>query len=60
MFIVYGGVFANTDFEEVIAGTAEVYGPFPTREEAETVWSSRSRANVDICCHRLLIREHDA
>jgi hypothetical protein len=56
-FYVRGGVYCDTNFAEVEPGTDESYGPFDTREEAEKVWSGKARANIDTCCHRLVIVE---
>ena len=40
---VIGGEFVNADFAELNAGTARVFGPFASREEAETIWRDVSR-----------------
>ncbi len=56
-FYVRGGIYCDTDFVEVEPGTEENYGPFPTREAAEEVWSGKARANIDNCCHCLRIVE---
>jgi hypothetical protein len=57
MFRVEGGVYTNNSFDELVPGTEEVYGPFDNYEEAYNTWSSASRANLDNCCHRLVIKE---
>lgn len=57
MYIVEGGVFTDTSFTKIEPGTEERYGPFLTYEDAEKAWSSYSRWKVDICTHRLNIRE---
>jgi hypothetical protein len=54
-FWVRGGIYRDTDFSDLIEGTEECYGPFPSEEEAAVEWSGRARANIDICCHRLTI-----
>jgi hypothetical protein len=56
MFVVEGGEFTGTDFQNVIPGTEEFHGPFDTYEEALETWSGRARANLDTCCHRVTIR----
>lgn len=56
-YIVTGGVFTDTSFENVLVHTIERYGPFQTYDEALTVWSGKARAQIDICCHRLFIQE---
>jgi hypothetical protein len=57
MYFVEGGIFTGTDFKELEPGTAEHYGPFLTHDEAVTEWNGRTWAKVDICCHRLVIKE---
>lgn len=54
-YYVEGGVFTDTQFVEVVAGTEERYGPFKTYDEALACWQSRIWWNVDICEHRLVI-----
>ncbi len=57
MFRVEGGEFTDTDFKKLVPETAENYGPFETYEEALKVWGGRTWAKVDVCCHRLMIKE---
>jgi len=57
MFKVEGGVYTNTSFQDLVPGTQEVYGPFDSYEEAYKTWSGKARANIDVCCHRLVIKE---
>lgn len=57
MFKVEGGIFTNTDFQVLEPGTQECYGPFNTYEEALSAWNGATWAKVDICCHRLEIKE---
>ena len=40
---VIGGEFATAAFDELNAGTARVFGPFTSREDAETAWRDVSR-----------------
>lgn len=56
MFIVEGGIYTGTDFL-VLESAPEVYGPFDNYSEAYKTWSSRARAQIDVCCHRLVIKE---
>lgn len=55
MYMVYGGEYVDTQFEELIPTTEEEYGPFDTYEEALSKWRSRMGWNVDNCHHRLFI-----
>lgn len=59
MFMIEGGVYTNTDFDEIEAGTEESYGPFETYEIALREWRGRMGWMVDTCCHRLLISNKD-
>lgn len=52
-YYVEGGVYVDATFTTVLK--PERYGPFSTYDDAETVWSSRSRSQVDDCTHRLTI-----
>lgn len=57
-FIVEGGEFKSTAWEEVIPGTEESYGPFETYPEARTAWQNAMFSpKLDICTHRVFIKE---
>ncbi len=56
-YMVNGGIFTDTTFTDIVPGTAEVYGPFDTYQEAYDAWSAGTWKNVDICEHRLFIHE---
>lgn len=56
MYIVKGGIFTDTRFEDVVPGTEEEYGPFDTYAEAKQAWiAGMFNSKLDICTHRLLI-----
>lgn len=55
MYKVIGGVWTDTTFTEIVAGTEEEYGPFDTYDEAVKVWRGRMGWMVDTCEHRLFI-----
>lgn len=55
MFMVTGGVFTDMSFSEIVPGTAEVYGPFQTRDEAVAVWRGKMGYQIDTCEHRLFV-----
>lgn len=58
MFKVTGGIFTGTDFDEIVPGTEEEYGPYDTYEEALNQWKRATFSpKLDICTHRLLIRD---
>lgn len=44
-FWVIGGEYQCVEFQEVVPGTARVFGPFETYEEASHVWRERSLAS---------------
>lgn len=44
-FWVIGGEYQCVEFQEVIPGTARVFGPFESYEEANKVWRERSLAS---------------
>jgi hypothetical protein len=55
IWVVWGGVFRDTSFRELDAGTEELHGPFPSMAAAEKVWLERMRRMVDIASHRLFV-----
>lgn len=42
---VIGGEYQCVEFQEVLPGTARVFGPFPTYDEANQTWRERSLAS---------------
>lgn len=57
IFVVWGGVFTDTNFDRLEPGTEELYGPFPTEAAAERAWRDETRRKVDIATHRLFVME---
>jgi len=57
MFVVEGGEFTGTDFTSLVDGSKERYGPFFDKQEAFKVWNAKTWARVDVCCHRLFLKE---
>ena len=55
IYFVWGGVFTNTHFQELLPGAEECYGPFHHLVEAERVWSEKTRRQVDIAAHRMYV-----
>ncbi|MCW8084246.1 DUF4170 domain-containing protein [Sabulicella glaciei] len=54
-WVVWGGVFKNTDFEELEPGTEELHGPFHSEAAANQAWQDEMRRKVDIATHRLFV-----
>jgi hypothetical protein len=54
---VVGGEFRSLNFHQLVHGTAQVEGPFPTRKEAENAWRSLSEKNRHRCNVRFSIVE---
>ncbi|MGL5447843.1 MAG: DUF4170 domain-containing protein, partial [Rhabdaerophilum sp.] len=44
-FWVIGGEYQCVEFQEVVSGTARVFGPFESYQEANEVWRERSVAS---------------
>ncbi|MBN8533334.1 MAG: DUF4170 domain-containing protein [Rhizobiales bacterium] len=44
-FWVIGGEYQCVEFQEVVPGTARVFGPFSSYQEANEVWRERSVAS---------------
>ncbi|MBI0436030.1 hypothetical protein [Roseomonas sp. KE0001] len=55
VWVVWGGVFRDTSFAELEAGTEELHGPFRSQQDAEKAWLERMRRMVDIASHRLFV-----
>jgi hypothetical protein len=57
IFVVWGGVFTDTNWQNIEPGTEELFGPFPTEEAATRAWRDETRRKVDIATHRLFVME---
>ena len=55
IFFVWGGMFADTRFRDLQPGTEECYGPFHSEQEADQVWSEKTRKMVDFAAHRMFV-----
>lgn len=40
---VIGGEFSSLNFHQLVPGTQDIHGPYPTRQDAEEVWKERSQ-----------------
>jgi hypothetical protein len=54
---VVGGEFRSLNFHQLVHGTAQVEGPFPSRKEAENAWRTLSEKNRHRCNVRFSIVE---
>ncbi|MBO1080487.1 DUF4170 domain-containing protein [Roseomonas haemaphysalidis] len=55
IWVVWGGIFRDTSFQELEPGTEELLGPFHSAQAAEKAWLERMRRMVDIASHRLFV-----
>jgi hypothetical protein len=56
-FWVLGGEYTSTRFDELIAGTERLFGPFFQRQEAERTWREVSERYRPQCTVRFSIVE---
>ena len=59
-FWVVGGKFCSLAFEEMVDGTERLFGPFPTREDAERIWRDVSEQHRAQCTVRFTIVQEAA
>ena len=59
-FWVIGGEYQCVEFEEVLPGTARVFGPFPSYDEANRIWRERSLASRSSATTRYTIVSNSA
>ncbi len=52
---VIGGEFSSLNFHNLVHGTQQVQGPFPSRADAESVWRKLSEENRHKCNVRFTI-----
>lgn len=57
IWVVWGGVFTDTGFGTLVAGTEELHGPFHSEAEANRAWQERMRRKIDIATHRLFVMQ---
>lgn len=55
IWVVWGGVFTDTDFKTLEPGTEELHGPFHDEQAALRAWRDETRRKVDIATHRLFV-----
>ena len=49
---VVGGRYTDTQFQKLVTGEEERYGPFDSYEEAHDVWLAKSMEQIDDCMVR--------
>lgn len=54
-FWIVGGEYASTDFTDLVAGSARVFGPYGERRAAEDVWRRVSEDFRSQCLVRFTI-----
>ncbi|MGX9963755.1 DUF4170 domain-containing protein [Roseomonas sp. F4] len=55
IWVVWGGVFTDTNFTVLEKGTEELHGPYHSEAEADRAWQDHTRRKVDIATHRLFV-----
>ena len=55
IWVVWGGVFTNSEFLQLEPGTEELHGPYHDRAAAVKVWREQMQRKIDIATHRLII-----
>jgi hypothetical protein len=60
-FWVVGGEFRSLHFDQLVAGTEQLLGPFPDQGEAEQEWRKVSERHRHVCAVRFaIVREPQA
>lgn len=60
-YIVYGGVYTDTNFKSIASGGNEQkYGPYTSYKDAYNKWTELSWSNVDNCLHRFRITDTES
>lgn len=57
LWFVWGGVFADSAWQDLEPGSEECFGPFHDAATAERVWRDEMRRRVDTAQHRLFVIE---
>jgi hypothetical protein len=57
LWFVWGGIFTDSTWRDLEAGTEELHGPFHDLPTAERVWRDEMRRRVDTAQHRLFVIE---
>jgi len=57
IWVLWGGVFTNTDFKTLEAGTEELHGPYHSEAAANRAWNEQMRRKIDIATHRLFVMQ---
>lgn len=57
LWFVWGGIFTDSTWKDLEAGTEELHGPFHDLATAERIWRDEMRRRVDTAQHRLFVIE---
>lgn len=57
LWFVWGGIFLDSTWQEIEAGTEQCFGPYHDGADAERVWRDEMRRKVDTALHRLFVIE---
>ncbi|MBR0662591.1 DUF4170 domain-containing protein [Neoroseomonas oryzicola] len=57
LYFVWGGIFTDSTWQELEAGTEQCFGPYHDAATAERVWRDETRRMVDTAQHRLFVLE---
>lgn len=57
LWFVWGGIFMDSTWRELEAGTEECHGPYHDQATAERIWRDEMRRRVDTAQHRLFVIE---
>ena len=54
-FWVVGGEYTDSRFEDIIEGTEQMFGPFPSRDDALQVWRRVADKTRSLCLARYVV-----
>lgn len=54
-FWVVGGEYTDSRFEDIIEGTEQMFGPFPSRDDALQVWRKVADETRCLCLARYVV-----
>ena len=57
LWFVWGGIFTDSTWKELEAGSEECHGPYHDLATAERIWRDEMRRRVDTAQHRLFVIE---
>jgi len=54
-FWVIGGEYTDSRFERLVDGTEQMFGPFPSRDDALQVWRKVAMDTRSLCMARFVV-----